>query len=471
MSYDITATFQLDPDSADYGKIRVVTTTNTGDSSSVHRLGIIAPNGTVLRDINTALPSIGINAFWGTIDIPTVGGVFLEGDYVFVVRIDDDGDASIDLNQTYTFCFYIPEDNQQPIDTYVQEDCWTKQIVLRDDSAYKENATVINQVKIDTPIIVGEDDVADATVSMINGLAQTISLTRSSGTAYWNVTYGFIFTADILLKTEVEQGDADWLIQIDYARKDTTVEKLIQCGKDVCGVVDCVNAFVEEVEANACKRGGYSKLPCGVKDQLDRIQLFLSLYQFYIKCQNTVKSNYYYNKIKEITGSCDCDAVTGPQIITDDVIAYLEGDSAYQIWLNNGNSGTQQDFLDSIGGWSDWTEVPAGNYGSYHEPGGVAVKYRTNGSHLEIIGDFRKSIGASYLDNPVVLFDDEAIDVDVEQAGLIPIYETNIESDKGGRQVGYLSRNAGTGNWEATWMPGEWNDTYDLRIAGMIPKS
>ncbi|WNM51233.1 tail protein [Staphylococcus phage Alsa_4] len=36
--------------------------------------------------------------------------------------------------------------------------------------------------------------------------------------------------------------------------------------------------------------------------------------------------------------------------INEDNLAYLKGDSAYQIWLQNGNTGSLKDFLNSLKG-------------------------------------------------------------------------------------------------------------------------
>ena len=366
MAQAITVRFVIDPDDADYGKIVVDVDTDL-DPASIHYLEITDPTLSVL----TALaddPEIGTDVQF-KVDIPTdVDGNFVEGDYIFQLQIDDAGDTSIDYDETHTYCFEVPTQNQGILNIDVLSDCYSKTLVVTDNTSYPTGQTVTRATTIVSPTIAGEDAVAD-TVSAASPV--TLSLVRSSGLAYWNVSYSI--SVHVALTISDTTIDAEWDFGVRYAYANSNLTELVRCHNDACGIVDCVHEAISSLISSACSSGGIQALGRAKQDKYFLLNSYLAMYNYYIACKDAAKINYYYDLIKALLGECDCDDVVGPQVIPESTIIYLNGKSAYDLWLEAGNTGTLDDFLNTLYPVGAWQSVAPADFNGSYQTGAVPL--------------------------------------------------------------------------------------------------
>jgi hypothetical protein len=437
----INVTFNLNNDEPNnLGKIFIEAPNNGVDSR--YYFGVTGPSGVVKAfptqpDMSGTASGLTVSF---SVNIPKdQNGKYIQGVYSIAVKITElvGGVEQVltDAVETYSFCDY-----RQDVNVEVTEDCYSKTLIVKDNTPYHQGHTVVRNITVQSPIIAGEDNVSPITSSVTPTL---VTLVRSSGKAYSNVTYGIFLEVD---------GDSGFVpvtemqFRVVYQYEYST-EKVVQCATDPCQVIACADKKLKEWLAEACSVGGISKLSQSVRDQIQLLTGYLAMYNYWLECQDQEKAQYYYDKIKALTGDCDCNAPDGPVVIEDSSIVYLRGFNNYELWIQDGNAGTLDEFFQTLYPVGEWTTIPSTNYfmGSLPDPA-QPLQYRILKTHLEFRGRVIKQfLIQSPSPSGFVLL--ENLTLPTTGYGAVNIYNPN------GACVGQLRRNTTT--------PTTWNVFFD----------
>jgi hypothetical protein len=435
---------QLKSTDSDYGKF-IIDMVGYGGSTDFF-VGIDGPGGLVVKAYPGSSDGTGATLQL-KVSIPTdSSGSLIQGDYDF--RIRKEGTSTVDESKTFCLSF-----TKRTMSVTAVADCYSKTLVVTDASTYPAG-TVTRSIVVSTPVIAGEDDVADITYTDAETL---IDMVRSSGNAYSNVTYGISATTEILT-AEIED---DWQFgyELDYTAYST--ETLVRCDTDGCGIIGCVNDAIQSLISKASKVGGFSKLPVGESAKLQELQMYLVMYNYYNQCKNNTQALYYYDKLKTLTADCDCTSDSGPVVISDSSYVYLRGYSAYELWLQDGNTGTLNDFFSALYPITDWTAVDDAVFiNNYEQDSSIPLMYRMTKTHIEFKGAFDSVIGATSSTNPEALLSASFDPVDV-------IGNSYAFIRNGSEFAGWFYKNTTDGKWYMNWNS-NFNRTDQQFITGQI---
>lgn len=441
---------------ADIGKI-VAAITHAEDPATEVRLKITGPAGLV-RDYPVAADFTGVS---GTVkvSIPTdIDGNYLEGSYTFDVKITPPVNPESIDSETYALDLL---DQDFELDINVFEDCYAKYLIIEDKTVYPDGFTPTRTITIDHPVIRDEDDIADTVSSTA---VTTVSLTRSSGTAYENVTYGIKSSAVI-----IDETDADpFFFGVEYYYPEVSVEHKIVCNTDACNVIACVDKTIKALHALACKKGGIAALPKEDADLFSSILSALAMYNYAILCKDAERIRYWYDELKTLVGDCGCDEATGPIAIPDSNLIYLAGKSAYDLWIEAGNSGSLEDFFASLNPVGEWIDVPDADFDGVNFIRGLSLglRYRILNAHIELVGNFQHTVSTPnpLPSNPIQViastFDPGVV---VDTTARIPVWAAGPDV------VGWFYKDT-DGVWKM-----QWNSRYAnsfgsaKRLSGMLP--
>jgi len=441
--------FTTNTSSPNHGQIQIVV--NTGYSSSAEcRIGVTGPTG-VIKAFPASPDFVG-NAGTITVNIPQdSAGNYIAGNYTVRIQmsdLDEEDDMVVveDVQEIFPFCDY-----RQTLIVETIADCYSKTLVVNDNTAYHEDHTITRATTVVYPVIAGETNVANLVSSVSPVL---VSLTRSSGRAWHNV----IFPITVTSSGEYEETVGDITFFLEYAMS-YSENRLVKCNLDACNIISCVDARIAAILTNACGYGGIGKLPTAQKDELSLINTHLAMYRYWLECKDQDKANYHYDQLKALVGECACAEPTGPQIIPDSNIIYLRGYSNYELWLQAGNEGTLDDFLATLYPIGEWIPVPSDVYADAWTPDiAEPLSYRIIRSHLEFKGRFDVVIGAPGHTSPFILL--ESFDPCDTDYGAAQIYSIL------GECVGQLYRN---GNDWYVRFGASFNRLQDQMVSGLIP--
>lgn len=457
MAVSVQIRFNIDPGAVNYGKIQVDVTTE-GDGNTTHSIGITDPAGGVVKLFPASPPdTIGVNASF-SYDIPVdIAGDFLEGDYAFRFVVDENGTGDVELDETRTFCFEKPVWADSDLDVSVIDDCYAKVIAVIDNTAHP-TGTLTRLITVQHPVIANTDSVSDTTSSESE---LQVSLTRSDGIAYWNVVY------PVLVQASVETSDTSVSVYdfgIIAAYNDYAENRKVICNNDPCSVIACADDYLSNLNTKACARGGLARL--NQKDQDTFVQLgnYMSMYNFALQCKDAANITKYYNLIKGLLSGCNCLEPTGPQVIGNTGIVYLAGQSAYDLWLAEGNAGSLEDFLATLFPVGEWVDVPEAVYAaSFEKDSSDPLQYRVTHTHLEFKGTLKPADGAVYT-SPVQLFSESFDPVDVLTDGL----HVPVVNSINGQQVGGVKKQSSDSTWVLVF-GSDYDDSQVQYLQGQIP--
>lgn len=416
------------------------------DPATDFYVGITGPAAIVVKAYPGAAEHTGAT-YDLTVDMPVdAAGAYIQGDYIFHIRAN----GAADVDETETFCLSYVD---RTMVLTVVADCYSKSLVITDASTYP-TGTVTRAVTVDTPNIPGTDDVADAVYTAAETI---IDMVRSDGNAYSNVTYGVTGATQV----ETVELSGNWSFGYILAYTGVLEEKLVRCDTDACGIIGCVNDSVQALLTTACGVGGISQLPKNDADKLVLIMSNLAMYNYYNQCSDVTNALFYYDKLKTLTGDCECGDQTGPTVIADSSFVYLRGYSAYELWIQDGNTGSLDDFFSSLFPITDWSEVDEALYiNEYKQDTTDPLYYRMTKAHIEFKGSFRSDIGAASPTNPSDFLSASFDPAPIEQLGYCSIRI-------GGEHAGYLYRDTDD-KWKIHWST-NFNRTVQQFISGPIP--
>jgi hypothetical protein len=434
----------LDANSSDYGKF-VFNMVGYGAATDF-QVGITGPGSYVVKAFPASSEYTG-SSYILKVAIPTdASGDFLQGSYEF--RIKKDGTSSVDETKSFSLSY-----STKTMVLTAVADCYSKSLVITDASVYP-TGTVSRSILVDTPVIAGNDDVADATYTDEETI---IDMVRSSGNAYSNVTYNI--TGNTTVTTSEIDGEWDFGYVLSYTA--TTLEVLVRCDTDACGIISCVNTTMQSIYTKACSVGGFSSLPKNEMDTLIELQMNLSMYNYYNQCRDNTNALVYYDKLKEIVGDCGCEE-SGPTVISDSTYTYIRGYSAYELWIQEGNTGTIDDFFSALFPITDWVEIDDSYFlNSFKQDTSYPLMYRMTKTHLEFKGAFDSDIGATSPGNPGAILDSGFDPIDVIENGFAQVRN-------GAEFAGWFYKDASDSKWYVNWNA-NFDRTDQMFLTGQIP--
>lgn len=424
-------TAQLNTASLNYGKFEI---NMVGDDPATDfYVGITGPGAYEVKAY-PASPDNNGSTFVTAISIPLdSNGNFLQGDYIFHLRADGTGGSGTDVEDTKTFCLSFV---LKSVALSVVPDCYSKSLVITDETEYP-TGTVVRAITVSTPTIAGEEDVADVVYSTEESI---IDMVRSSGNAYSGVSYSISGEATVTT-SEIED---DWEFGYELSYTGLTTTALIRCDTDACGIINCVNTTIQALISKACKVGGFAKLPTHEADKMVEIQTYLAMYNYYNQCRDNTNALIYYDLLKALTGDCDC-GTDGVTVIADSTFTYIRGYSAYELWVQEGNTGTMDDFFSALFPITDWAEVDSSYYiNNFLQYSADKLMYRLTKAHIEFKGSFKSDVGATSVSNPDDFLSASFDPIQVDAGG-------NATIRNGADHAGYLFRDDTDDKWKIRW--------------------
>jgi len=436
----VSALFDLNTLSANYGKLVVTTTVLDTDTVEVN---VLAPDTVNYPLTLTAgVASVGFDSWVGLLPlIEDVDGNFVQGDYVVNVIVEE-GEMD-EENISETFCLKTNQDKTLTITTLV--DCFAKVVVVTDATVYPDGSTQSRSIRVVHPVIVSEDDEADDTTTTTQLI---VPLERASGISYENVQYTATVTS-INTITEVV-GDISFLIRYNMTSFQEDIK--VMCNLDACGVISCVDTKMQEIKDRACKRGGMSNLSQTDKDTLMLLSNNLMMYNYFITCKDYDRINFYYEELKSLTGDCDCAPENVPTAILDTNIIYLTGPQ--------GVAGEEYEI-------TGWTEIAGGDYDAAYTFGTYKLRYRVTRDYIEFLGCITGVGGGAPSSNPdnvlnaITTLNPNGDTVLAEPFGRLTLWDEE-------KIVGNMFRDSSDGKWKI-YYNADFDRTAQTYVVGQIP--
>lgn len=398
----------------------IVSVENELGASTVNTLAITGPAG--------ALPAIsnitGATATF-SVPIPTDSDdAYLYGTYSFDVTANHPSTSGVEFNETRIFNF---QDLSGDLLVEAYADPFIKRLVVEDITDYP-TGTVTRDFIVISPRITGETNVSDTTITAATG---SVTMIRSTGVAYNNVTYRVRPSATLETSSIAGVWDAGGIYEYTADDIEVTVKY------DSCGLLDCVHTKLLDIDNQACISGGFSSLPSGTKELYSQLQLYLGMYNNADACRDAKKVDYYREKIEGLVGTCNCTVST---TIPVNNTVYLAGQSAYEIWLGEGNSGSEEDFLNTLNPVGNWTNVPAADFDpDFETDSDDPLRYRVTRDGLQFAGKFVR-VAASDPVSPFTVLLNTFAPGNVVLEAPIPVYSDSF------RTVGSFCK------WTNTWV-------------------
>ncbi len=385
----------------------IVVVENGLGASTVNTLSITRPGSVAL----TIAPITGATATF-SVPIPLDSDDnYLYGTYTLGLTANDPDDSGVEYNETTTFNF---QDLSGELSVEAYADVFIKKIVVVDNTDYPDGTTNKSFVVV-SPKITGETNVSDITLTDTG----SVTMVRSSGVAYNNVTYRVRPSATL----ETSTVDDDWDLGGVYAYTGDDIE--VNVVYDDCGLLDCVHTKIVEIEDAACVSGGFTALPTGTKELHSRLQMYLSMYNNAKACRDAKKTTYYRGKIEALVGTCNC---TVAETIPENSTVYLDGKSAYDLWLEEGNTGSVDDFLNTINPVGNWELVPEADFDpDFETDPDDPLRYRVTRDGIQFAGKFVR-VAASDPVSPFVVLTSSFNPGNVVKEAPIPVYSDSFRT-------------------------------------------
>jgi len=386
----------------------IIVTVETGlGAGTVNTLAITRPGSVAL----TISPITGATATF-SVPIPLDSDdEYLYGTYTFGLTSNDPDDSGVEYNETTTFNF---QDLSGTLDVEAYADIFIKKIVVVDNTDYPDG-TASKSFVVVSPKITGETNVADITLTDTG----SVTMVRSSGVAYNNVTYRVRPSATL----ETSTVDAEWDLGGVYAYTGDDIEVLVM--DDDCGLLDCVHTKLVEIDDAACVSGGFTALQTGTKELYSKLQMYLSMYNNAKTCRDAEKTTYWRAKIEALVGTFNCTIAT---TIPENNTVYLEGKSAYDLWLEEGNTGSIDDFLNTLNPVGNWELVLEDYFDADFETDpDDPLRYRVTRDGIQFAGKFIR-VAASDPTSPFVVLTSDFNPGNVVKEAPIPVYSDSFRT-------------------------------------------
>lgn len=232
-----------------------------------------------------------------------------DGNYIFTLTLYPDGEENDAVTVTKTFC--LSRDTELTVT--VTDDC--EELTVEDETSYPTIVAMNRSHTIRYPIIPG----VTATDDLIATSARVVlNMVQSDGLIYEFVTWTVV--TDVTGIFSHESGI--WTFNYPIAYTQSVVNYEVRCNLDLCGAIACVDNAWLSLMADACTRGGITKLPVGQQEKIQTLLGHMAMYSYWVQCGNAAKTREYYDKIVALT-SVNCSPDTSPKPITTSVAVGL----------------------------------------------------------------------------------------------------------------------------------------------------
>lgn len=299
-SPSFTVNFDCDVESSTYGKFVLEDTTDyagegIADADVIGFWRIDFPDGAFYLG-NFSSPDIdgGTSFVFDTLSLPLdANGEVIQGTYTFSYYIQvsgavQPGDYS-NVGNTYNFCpVIIPRSMTEPIEgaagsIQVEVNCFCLNLTATDSTDVGVPTTDTRVFTLYPPPSLGLPD-----------------YTTNSA----NFTYSFSYTGGYEINLNrlltYVTGIFTYTVRID-----SSVYKNVQCDRDLCGLISCLNQYRERTLTRAGEFGGFFNLPKVELDKWIRINSAILAYDNNLKCQNWEEADTIYSELTNLL-SCIC---------------------------------------------------------------------------------------------------------------------------------------------------------------------
>lgn len=234
-----------------------------------------------------------------TLDIPSLAGVALEGQYrLRLIEISGVSDAE-EFDITVDYC---------PIKAATGKftfDCTSKIGSYTDTTVYPTDAGISRSLIITPPKLSG------STPALITATTATKTFAITHGNVNYFAQFESTYETFISDETNV-------FVTLSGALYLNTSAK-VECTGSLCNLKSCINSIFSNIATKIKKQGGWIHLSKKDQDTFALLSTHITLHNMYVKCNDTDAALIEYNAIKEIV-DCDCDCGC------DD-----EGDAPYEL--------------------------------------------------------------------------------------------------------------------------------------------
>jgi len=292
--------FNCDSESASFGFYTLVDTTDyVGEGIALADVVgwfiITAPDGTQHIG-NVSSPDIEPSVSLENTIIPLpldANGQVIQGTYTFsyYIRVSgavQPGDYS-NVGNTYNFCpVIVPRSMTEPIegaagDIQVEVNCFCLQIEGTDATDVGVPTTDTRVFTLYPPPSLGLPDYTTNSASFTYSFSYTGGYEINLNRLLTYVTGIFTYTVRI----------------------DSSVYKNVQCDRDLCALISCLNQYRERTLTRAGEFGGFFNLPKVELDKWIRINSAILAYDNNLKCQNWTEADTIYSELTNLL-SCNC---------------------------------------------------------------------------------------------------------------------------------------------------------------------
>ena len=467
----VNANFHLRPlDTVNYGKLEVHVPFDddygSGNQNVEVRIGITGPLGQELKAYPVAPDFVystpgSFNTF---VDIPLISGGsagdWLQGNYIVRVNLTANPPVNGNFEDIVTFYFMPSVDSIVTDNLDVIFDCFARKFVATDNTDYSQVTFNDRQLTVQTPLVPGQP--APSPITSSEQQLQTDLLYE-----YANYTAGLssnITTLTTVAPPTNSYGTWNWSILEEIS---AAITKEVVCDLDGCGILSCYGMFHDNVYNMAAIKGGLMGINEATRDLYTQVTGSVNLWLLYKMCQDTANMAIQYDKIKVLlkAAGCECATIVGPKVIEQSAgITYITGPSVYDLWLQQGNEGTIDDFFASLNPVTAWTDVPDVDFEQQNQQSLPKLQYRQTTRHLEFRGAFIRTVshGTQPLPGTRVLLESTFAPATIEDGSVIPLYNEDAGN------VGYFYQDTNDGTWKIREVLG-FNATINTTISGMLP--
>jgi hypothetical protein len=335
-----TVTFERRTGNANNGKI-IMAFLNNGSTSTIEanlarniRIRVTAPTGVIYDTITSGDPDFTGLAVAASgskiINIPAISGSDVTGDYVFEFKIETTANTAdnVTLTAEYEYC---PENRAV---VRFASNCAGPAVQLFDRTNYTGYILLSRVLTLVHP----EVNNVQPTNSTTGGSMITIAPTHS------NVVYTGTLSAEVRKQVVVNalEDFPDTVTFIQNNTWGTTLTYTFQCATSLKDLAKCYQDKLAELNAAACRVGGYRALTKQQFDLMAEMQSLWVMYTIARDCGDYDKMNTYYNQLKALL-NCNCCGAGEPAVIEPlpGEVPFLS-DSAWadvdEAWLRGGHT-------------------------------------------------------------------------------------------------------------------------------------
>ena len=318
------ATFDLNPASANYGKLVIEDVTAIPTNTETTTITVTDPNGDPMSFAEldlTASPQV----TQVTASLPTLAsGKFVTGDYSITLERYVNG--SLFATYEVTACL---SSIQSYAAVNLVANCLSAKMKVSDETSYPSGASVSRTITVTPPTVDSNNVPTPITTSLAE---KVIDFT------WGNVDYHVLLEADV---TYTIEGTTD----VEYVESISIQKNFpVRCPVAICELQTCISQELTRLTAKASGRSGYKGLDSYDFDKVLSIISKLSQYNALISCGSYFEAEAVYTDLAALVGCSSCNTAAGdtrPVRVAndDDTVPPLTITETYPVTVDNTEEG------------------------------------------------------------------------------------------------------------------------------------